>query len=357
MNIVEAFVTRNPMYRNPTKIPVRKLVLHSVGCPQPNAAVFAQQWQTARYFAHAVLQADGTVYQALPWDYLCYHVGAANAYSIGVEMTEPDCIRYTGGATFVCSDWERAIAQVTGTYNTAVELFAQLCTQFGLDPRSDIISHAEASAMGIGTDHADPEHLWRQLGRGYTMDGFRRDVAEAMNENDEEDEDDMVRYNTIEEVPSWAQDTVRALMDAGALQGDDQGRLDLSLDMIRGMVIGKRYADARSPRYATIDDVPTWAREETQRLIDRGVLAGTTGGKLDLSLDMLRMLYIMWNMHDTRYGRIVDGKVMGVPVWAQDTVQKLVDDGALEGMGNGKLDLSMDMIRTLVVCQRMSENK
>lgn len=299
MDIVEAFVTQNPLYQQYTRIPVRKLVLHSVGCPQPSAAVFARQWQTARYFAHAVLQADGTVYQVAPWDCRLMHVGAANAYSIGVEMTEPDCIRYTGGATFVCSDWERAIAQVTGTYNTAVELFAWLCTQFGLDPRSDIISHAEASAMGIGTDHADPEHLWRQLGRGYTMDGFRADVAAAMaakNTTDEEDEDDMVRYNTIEEVPSWAQDTVRALMDAGALQGDDQGRLDLSLDMIRGMVIGKRYADARSPRYATIDDVPAWAREETQRLIDRGVLAGTSDGKLDLSLDMLRTMIVCQRM-------------------------------------------------------------
>ena len=62
------------------------------------------------------------------------------------------------------------------------------------------------------------------------------------------------------------------LMDAGALQGDEHGCIDLSRDMIRGMVIGKRYADARSPRYATIDDVPGWAREETQRLIDRGAL-------------------------------------------------------------------------------------
>ena len=298
VNIIEAFVTQNTMYRNPTKIPVRKLVLHSVGCPQPSAAVFARQWQTARYFAHAVLQADGTVYQALPWDYLCCHVGAANAYSIGVEMTEPDCIRYIGGATFVCSDWERAIAQVTGTYNTAVELFAWLCTQFGLDPRSDIISHAEASAMGIGTDHADPEHLWRQLGRGYTMDGFRADVAETMNKNDEEDEDDMVRYNTIDDMPGWAQATVRALMDAGALQGDDQGRLDLSLDMIRGMVIGKRYADACSPRYATIKDMPGWAQAGVQRLVDRGALAGTGGGKLDLSLDMLRTLLVTQRMID-----------------------------------------------------------
>lgn len=300
MNIVKAFVTQNPLYQQYTRIPVRKLVLHSVGCPQPSAAVFARQWQTARYFAHAVLQADGTVYQVAPWDCRLMHVGAANAYSIGVEMTEPDCIRYTGGATFVCSDWERAIAQVTGTYNTAVELFAQLCTQFGLDPQKDIISHAEASAMGIGTDHADPEHLWRQLGTGYTMDGFRADVRAMMEaENtDEEDEENMVRYNKIEEIPRWAQDTVRALMDAGALGGVGGGNLDLSMDMIRGLVVGAKYAAARNPRYETINDMPGWAQAGVQRLVDRGALAGTGGGKLDLSLDMLRTLLVTQAMID-----------------------------------------------------------
>lgn len=299
MNIIEAFVTQNPKYTNPTTITVRKLVLHSVGCPQPNASVFARQWQTARYFAHAVLQADGTVYQALPWDYLCYHVGAANAYSIGVEMTEPDCIRYTGGANFVCTNWARAAEQVSGTYKTAVELFAYLCGAFGLDPKADIMSHNEAGKLGIGTDHVDPEHLWRQLGMGYTMDGFRRDVyAEIHKNDDEEDDEDMVRYNTIEEVPSWAQDTVRALMDAGAIGGVGGGNLDLSMDMIRGLVIGTKYAAACNPRYETIKDMPGWAQAGVQRLVDRGALAGTGGGKLDLSLDMLRTLLVTQNMID-----------------------------------------------------------
>lgn len=164
INVVEAFVTQNPLYQQYTRIKVRKLVLHSVGCPQPSAAVFARQWQTARYFAHAVLQADGTVYQVAPWDCRLMHVGAANAYSIGVEMTEPDCIRYTGGATFVCSDRARAVAQVTGTYNTAVALFAQLCTQFGLDPNKDIISHAEASAMGLPARRSQARRLRRRSG-------------------------------------------------------------------------------------------------------------------------------------------------------------------------------------------------
>lgn len=243
MQIIQAFVTQNPLYQQYTRIRVRKLVLHSVGCPQPSAAVFARQWQTARYFAHAVLQADGTVYQVAPWDCRLMHVGAANAYSIGVEMTEPDCIRYTGGATFVCSDRARAVAQVTGTYNTAVALFAQLCTQFGLDPRSDIISHAEASAAGIGTDHVDPEHLWRQLGMGYTMDGFRRDVAEAMKNGAREEALDMPRYDSVAEMPQWARAGVQRLIDRGVLSGVGNGKLDLSLDMIRTMIVCQRMLD------------------------------------------------------------------------------------------------------------------
>lgn len=303
INIVESIVTANKCYQVGAPLSPQGLMLHSIGVPQPNAAVMAQNYNQYRpngqsVCVHAFVQRDGTVYQTLPWTVQAWHCGgSANSTHIGVEMTEPDCIRYTGGATFVCSDRARALAQVTGTYNTAVALFAWLCQRFGLDPNKDIISHAEASAMGIGTDHADPEHLWRQLGTGYTMDGFRRDVAEAMDENDnEEDEESVVRYNNLEEVPSWAQGTVRALVDAGALRGDEHGNLDLSMDMIRGLMIGAKYAEACNPRYNSINDVPSWARPGVQRLVDRGALAGTGGGKLDLSLDMLRTLVVCQRM-------------------------------------------------------------
>ena len=110
-------------------------------------------------------------------------------------------------------------------------------------------------------------------------------------------------------------------------------------------------------RYDTIDDVPGWARSTIKEMMDAGLISGTGGGRIDLSDDMLRMLYIMWNMRDTRYGRIVGGKVTDVPEWAHDAVQKLVDDGALVGAGDGKLDLSLDMLRTMIVCQRMIDGK
>lgn len=301
-NIIESFATKNKCYQAATPLYPRGIMLHSIGCPQPNASVMARgynQYQPGgrSVCVHGFIQRDGTYYQTLPYTMRAWHCGgAANATHIGIEMTEPASIVYTGGASWRDLDPAATEAHVRGTYAAAVELFAQLCTQFGFDPMQGgvIISHAEGAARGVASAHADPSHLWRAF--GLTMDGFRRDVAATMAGKNTEEDDDMVRYNRLEDVPTWAQDTVRTLMDAGALQGDDQGRLDLSLDMIRGMVIGKRYADARSPRYATIDDVPGWAREETQRLIDRGVLAGTTGGKLDLSLDMLRTLIVCQRM-------------------------------------------------------------
>lgn len=295
MDIIEAIATNNKCYQMATPLTPRGIMLHSVGCAQPSAAVFARSFNQYQpggqsVCVHAFVQADGTVYQTLPWETIAWHCGgSANSTHIGVEMTEP-----SAGMTYA-----EAAEQIAGTYHTAVELFAALCKQYGLDPAQDgvIIGHAEGHRRSVASNHADPELLWRTYDMGYTMDGFRRDVAEAMNENDnEEDEDDMVRYNAIEEVPSWAQDTVRALMDAGALGGVGGGNLDLSMDMIRGLVVGAKYAAARNPRYETIKDVPGWAREETQRLIDRGVLAGTTGGKLDLSLDMLRTLIVCQRM-------------------------------------------------------------
>lgn len=295
MDIIEAIATNNKCYQMATPLTPRGIMLHSVGCAQPSAAVFARSFNQYQpggqsVCVHAFVQADGTVYQTLPWETIAWHCGgSANSTHIGVEMTEP-----SAGMTYA-----EAAEQIAGTYHTAVELFAALCKQYGLNPAQDgvIIGHAEGHRRGVASNHADPELLWDVYDMGYTMDGFRADVAAKMVAgNTDEEDDNMARYDSIDDVPGWAQDTVRALMDAGALQGDDQGRLDLSLDMIRGMVIGKRYADACNPRYATIDDVPAWAREETQRMIDRGVLAGTGGGKLDLSLDMLRTMIVCQRM-------------------------------------------------------------
>ena len=299
VSIIEALVTNNRCYQIGMPLIPRGIMLHSVGTPQPSARAlvrYMDQYQPGgqSVCVHAVAQADGTVYQLLPWEMRGWHCGgSANSTHIGVEMTEP-----SEGMTYA-----EAAEQIAGTYHTAVELFAALCKQYGLDPAQDgvIIGHAEGHRRGVASNHADPELLWRTYDMGYKMDGFRADVAEAMAaKNTDKEDDDMIRYTTIDDVPGWARGTVKEMMDAG-------------------------------------------------------LISGTGGGNLGLSDDMLRMLYIMWHMRDKRYGRIVDGKVMDVPAWAIDSLQELVDKGVLAGVGDGKLDLSMDMLRTLVIAANMDK--
>lgn len=45
--------------------------------------------------------------------------------------------------------------------------------------------------------------------------------------------------------------------------------------------------------------------------------------------------------------------VSEMPKWARADIQKLVDEGYLKGRDNGKLDMTDDMIRTVIICGRM----
>ena len=190
MKIIESILTKNRCYQNGRKITVKGLMLHSIGCPQPSAEVLVKSWNnaTAGTCVHAFIDGNsGDVYQTLPWNRRAWHCGSGNRGSgndsyIAVEMCEPACIKYMSGANFICSDLVTAKVMTERTYKVAVELFAMLCKQFGLNPLADgvILSHKEGHARGIASNHGDPEHLWTQLGMGYTMDGFRKAVKAAM---------------------------------------------------------------------------------------------------------------------------------------------------------------------------------
>ena len=185
MKLVQSILTKNPCYTAGRKITVKGLMLHSVGCSQPKASVFINSWNSASYSnacVHGFIDGnDGTVYQTLPWNHRGWHAGGdANNTHIGVEMCEPACIKYVTGSTFTCSDTATAKACAERTYQAAVELFAMLCKEYGLDPLKDIISHKEGHAKGIASNHGDPEHLWNGLKMGYTMDTFRQAVKAKM---------------------------------------------------------------------------------------------------------------------------------------------------------------------------------
>ena len=241
MKLVESIMTQNPCYMAGRKITVKGLMLHSVGCPQPSASVFIKNWNKSTYnnaCVHGFIDAnDGTVYQTLPWDHRGWHGGgSSNNTHIGVEMCEPACIKYVSGATFTCSDKPKAIAAVERTYKAAVELFAMLCEKYGLDPLADgvIVSHKEGYARGIATNHGDPEHLWTQLGMGYSMDSFRKAVKAKMDEK------------KLDNVPSaWSKDAVSWAVENKLMEGSTNGDLMLRSPITREQfcVMLKRYYD------------------------------------------------------------------------------------------------------------------
>ncbi len=191
MNLIQNYLTQSGCYKAGKHITVKGLMIHSVGCPQPKADVFMKNWNRAEASAcvHAIVEPDGDVYQLLPWDFRGWHCGgSANNTHIGVEMTEPATIRYAGGASWAeTGNGENTKNHVLATYRYAVELFAYLCRQFGLDPLADgvIISHSEGCKRGIASNHGDVEHLWSKF--GLSMGQFRKDIGAAMEGGSAED--------------------------------------------------------------------------------------------------------------------------------------------------------------------------
>ena len=196
MTLIESYLTKNPCYKSnvekadsryvtfQTRGPVG-LMLHSVGCAQPNAMVFVNGWNKESYdkaCVHAFIDSNsGAVYQTLPWNFRGWHCGGSgNNTHCGIELCESGYITYINGYQFTVKDREKAQADAKRTYDAAVELFAMLCRLYDLDPITQILSHKEGHAAGIASDHGDPEHYWKGIGMNYTMNGFRNDVKEAM---------------------------------------------------------------------------------------------------------------------------------------------------------------------------------
>ena len=301
------------------------LMLHSVGCSQPSAEVFAKQWNRSgiEVAVHAVLQADGTVYQCLPWNYRGWHcAGNANNTHVGVEMTEPSQIKYTGGSTFKVLDKAAAQAQARGTYQTAVQLFAQLCKQYGLNPLAHgvIISHHEGYLQGVASNHGDPEHLWKGLGLSYTMDGFRKDVKAAMSNTTKKqytlgwNKDDhgwwyadstttYYKSRWAEINGKWYYFDDKGYMLADCLCVDDNGSTyylgadgAMQTNVVMGLGDNGEFRPIE-PWYHTLGDVPAGYRKELDPLIASGKLKGKSGSGdglvLDLPLSALRVLIIL----------------------------------------------------------------
>ena len=279
------FVSCDPSnYRAGRTQPVRYIVLHYTannGDTARNNCDYYHRVGGLQASAHYFCDEHGAMQSVREGD-TAWHCGARaywhpecrNANSIGIEM----CSRKRADGSYYI---------LPETVANAAALAREIMQRYGIDT-DHVLRHYDVTGKHCPMPWVDDPAQWV---------AFKDMLKQNDNDNDEED-DDMVRYNTIEEVPSWAQDTVRALVDAGALGGVGGGNLDLSMDMIRGLVVGTKYAAARNPRYETIDDMPEYYRKEAQKLVDRGALRGVGGGDLNVSEDALRSMIVCQRMID-----------------------------------------------------------
>ena len=115
---------------------------------------------------------DGSIatYQIMPWNMKAWHAGGkANDTHIGFE---------------ICEDDGNDPAYLAKVYKEAVDLCAYLCKRYRLDPMADgvILCHADGYKRGIASNHGDVLHWWPK--HGYSVAGFRRDVYNALKEDE-----------------------------------------------------------------------------------------------------------------------------------------------------------------------------
>ena len=127
----------------------------------------------------------------------------------------------------ICEDGLQDAAYFAAVYQAAVELTAELCRQYGLDPERDgvVICHSEGHARGVASNHGDVMHWFPRFGK--SMDTFRADVVRTMKGEDEmtQEQFDAMLENYLarkageEADQSWEQTAVDKARAAGFSDG------------------------------------------------------------------------------------------------------------------------------------------
>ena len=283
------FVSCDPSnYRAGRTQPVRYIVMHYTannGDTAKNNCDYYHRVGGLQASAHYFCDEYGAMQSVREGD-TAWHCGARaywhpecrNGNSIGIEM----CSRKRADGSYYI---------LPETVANAAALAKDIMQRYGIDT-DHVVRHYDVTGKRCPMPWVNDPAQWTAF------------LAMLTPEHpNEEEEENMVKYKTIDDVPEWYRSEVQELMDAGALKGTGNGAIDISEDVVRGAIIGMRYTEARNPRYYSIDDVPSWAREETQRLIDRGALQGDGKHDINVTYDALQAMIVCQRMIDAAGGK------------------------------------------------------
>lgn len=190
---------------------------HRVGGLQASAHYFCDEYGAMQ----SVREGDTAWHCGAEAGRRYWHPECRNANSIGIEM----CSRKRADGSYYIKP---------ETVANAAALAKDIMQRYGIDI-DHVLRHYDVTGKHCPMPWVDDPAQW---------DAFKASLAPEEN-TDEEDEDMATRYNSVNELPEWAQEETQKLIDRGALLGDEHGKLDLSLDMLRTMIVCQRMVDEK----------------------------------------------------------------------------------------------------------------
>ena len=131
-------------------------------------------------------------------------------------------------------------------YATLIELLTDICKRNGIEKlvwstnKTDRVNHKNGCNMTVHRDYAN------KACPGDYLYNRHQAIADAVNNKLMEDDEDMVRWKTINDVPEgFYRDTVKQLMQDGIIKGKGDGVIDLTEDMLRTMIFCRRIMEAK----------------------------------------------------------------------------------------------------------------
>lgn len=205
VSIITSYLKKNPCYIANEEFTPKGIMVSMVGCPQPSAKVFINNWNRESYTKacpHVLVDAnDGKIYQTLPY---CVRGRFAEAdlndQYISVLLCEPSQIKYSSGEHFnLVGDKDKALAAVERAYRSCVEACGTICRMFNFDPMTQIHSPAE----GVNNPK-EPNAFWRFF-TPYTMESMKLLVRASVCSDDQGEAstpDATFGHAVAEDVPS-----------------------------------------------------------------------------------------------------------------------------------------------------------
>lgn len=227
-------------YRKGREFPINWICLHFTAnngdTAKNNADYFANN-ANLRASAHYFVDPN-EIYQSVKDTDTAWHCGrerggsyyndCRNANSIGIEM---------------CSVIRNGVYVIPeATMQNAAKLTRELMAKYHV-PVSRVCRHYDVTHKDCPEPWVRNPRLWEKFKTMLTEEV--EDMTEQQTRNIVKQEISKAEsakkvYNSVAECPAWAKDTVQKLVNKGFLQGDDKGKLALTTDLLRLLVINDR---------------------------------------------------------------------------------------------------------------------